>query len=410
MRRLATSIVSASIAVAVLEPRAPLMAAACPDGRNPRTEVGARIQIAQKTLTATTNNPFVLSHVSPDKPVRYLRARVTARTFGSGSWFVTARDLRGHPLQTFSHDDFVENPDRWTGRIPGAVASIELTLIGNSTSPELAVTEYIAMPEKATNPYYSVKHIGQEEYRPLYPADSSVTRTLRSWGDVTGFVMGSWGDRLWGCSGVVVGPRLFLTAWHCGGAGADVMPETAFWTPDICRDLLIDLSWDDDRSSRDFSCAKVVDQDKERDFALLEIAAVASAGEPRPAVINLAALDATQPTPLVVIHHPLYMQKQITRDCFVAAWKFPGWALNTAGIDFSHDCDTEGGSSGAPVFNDAGQLIGLHHYGHAIDPITCAETEHPPANKAVRLDSIIRFLEDNKDKNGHIVDKMTIIR
>ena len=186
------------------------------------------------------------------------------------------------------------------------------------------------------------------------------------------------------------------------------MPETSFWSQDVCRDLLIDLSWDDDRSSRDFGCAKVVDKDKERDFALMMIAPIASAGDPRPAVINLTTLDAVRDTSVVVIHHPLYMQKQITRDCNVANWKVPGWVLQTPGIDFSHDCDTEGGSSGAPVFNSAGQLIGLHHYGHAINPDTCAETDK--VNKAVRLDSIVKFLEDNKDANGHIVDKLTIIR
>lgn len=408
MRQLTARLLPVIVALAVLEPHARAIPAACPDGRNPVTEVGARFQISQTTLTATLNNPFLLSHESPTKPVRYLRARITAKTLGSGSWYVTVRDLRGHPLQTFSRQDFVVSDDRWTARIPGAVAAIELLLVGNATSPELTVTEYVAMPERATNPYYSVMKPGREEFHPLYPPDSSANQGFRSWGDLTGFVMGSWGDRLWGCSGVVVGPGLFLTAWHCGGAGTDVMPESAFWSQSVCRDLLIDLSWDDDRSSRDFGCVKVVDRNKERDFALLEMTPIASGGEARPAIINLRALDAAGDTPLVLIHHPLYMQKQITRDCKVSNWKVEGWALKTPGIDFSHDCDTEGGSSGAPVFNSDGQLIGLHHFGHAIDPVTCAETDR--VNKAVRLDAIVNFLDDNKNANGRVVDKLTIIR
>ena len=35
--------------------------------------------------------------------------------------------------------------------------------------------------------------------------------------------------------------------------------------------------------------------------------------------------------------------------------------------DFTHTCDTAGGSSGAPVFNLEGQLVGVHHFGFADD-------------------------------------------
>ena len=61
MRQLTTRVVAAVIAVAVLDAHLSLIAGACPDGRNPVTEVGARIQISQNTLTATENNPLVLS-------------------------------------------------------------------------------------------------------------------------------------------------------------------------------------------------------------------------------------------------------------------------------------------------------------------------------------------------------------
>jgi V8-like Glu-specific endopeptidase len=404
MRHLVTLLLAAA-GVLLVAPPAPLDAQ-CNGGPNPVTEVGARFQLAQKLITATRNNPLALVHESPTDPVRYLRTRLSARNLGTGSWHLTVRDLEGHPLDVFSRDDFVVARDRWTGRIPGSVATIDLAILGGATSPEIEVTEYIAMPRTASNPYYSVKKRGQEDFHAVYGGHDDVDRKYRAWADVVAFVMASWGDRVWGCSGVVVGPRLVMTAWHCGGAGADRMPDNAYWNADVCRDLLLDLSWDDDRSSRDYGCVRVVDKDQARDFALLEVAAIGSTGELRPATLSVRPL--AKDDPVVVIHHPLYMQKQLTRHCGVQSWTVPGWIGQTPNLDFSHDCDTEGGSSGAPVFNGAGAVVGLHHHGHGIDPATCQETDK--VNKAVRMDRIVEFLDANKANNGNVAARLSIER
>jgi len=145
---------------------------------------------------------------------------------------------------------------------------------------------------------------------------------------------------------------------------------------------------------------------QERDFALLEIAPIESSGVARPAVLSAASL--AKDDPLTIIPHPLYLQKQITRNCGVVSEKFPEWATQTPGIDFSHNCDTEGGSSGAPVFNSAGQLVGLHHHGHAVNPSTRKETDQD--NKAVRIDRILEFLDRNRANNGGVVDTFAIVR
>ena len=184
------------------------------------------------------------------------------------------------------------------------------------------------------------------------------------------------------------------------------MPDNAYWNTDVCRDLLLDLSWDDDRSSRDYGCVRVVDKDKDRDFALLEIAAIGSTGELRPVTLSVTPLATNDP--VVVIHHPLYMQKQLTRHCGVQSWAVPGWIGQSPGLDFSHDCDTEGGSSGAPVFNSAGAVVGLHHHGHGIDANTCQETD--TVNKAVRMDRIVEFLDANKANNGNVAARLSIER
>ena len=113
------------------------------------------------------------------------------------------------------------------------------------------------------------------------------------------------------------------------------MRDNAYWNTDVCRDLLLDLSWDDDRSSRDYGCVRVVDTDKERDFALLEIAAIGSTGELRPATLSVKPL--AQSDPLVVIHHPLYMQKQLTRHCGVQPRRRRFATSSVAGLRRSRD-------------------------------------------------------------------------
>jgi V8-like Glu-specific endopeptidase len=79
---------------------------------------------------------------------------------------------------------------------------------------------------------------------------------------------------------------------------------------------------------------------------------------------------------------------------------YTGWR-NGKATEFTHDCDSERGSSGSPVFNDAGQLVGLHHLGFDIDPQTCEQKDRE--NKAVRVDAI---LADIKAKNAALCSEI----
>jgi V8-like Glu-specific endopeptidase len=55
--------------------------------------------------------------------------------------------------------------------------------------------------------------------------------------------------------------------------------------------------------------------------------------------------------------------------------------------DIAHTCDTEHGSSGSPLLNLAGSVVGLHHFG-------VAEGPYWNENRAVRMAEILKNLKN----------------
>jgi S1-C subfamily serine protease len=252
------------------------------------------------------------------------------------------------------------------------------------------------MPTDASVPYYSSK-LKKPDFSPLYQLPRSED-AFRRWGDLVGFYMSSDSDSVWACSGVVVSPSLFLTNWHCGSSAA--LSSGSNWTTEASENALIDLSWDGDKLSREFVVAKVEASSDVLDYALLRIVPVSTSGLPRGAVLNATKIVKQ---PAIVIHHASGQQKQISQKCSVislerASWKDPGRLS-----EFGHDCDTESGSSGAPVFNQAGEVIGLHHQGHTL----LANGNCDMINKAVAISAIISDIE-KIDKN--LLKGMLIVR
>jgi hypothetical protein len=92
-----------------------------------------------------------------------------------------------------------------------------------------------------------------------------------------------------------------------------------------------------------------------------------------------------------LIHHPRGQLKHLTqKDCVVDSPDHPSWFDRKAGMDFTHRCDSEGGSSGAPLFDRDGFVVGVHHAGYGLD----ANGQCDQRNKAVKIEKIIDDLPD----------------
>ncbi|ARM89705.1 trypsin-like peptidase domain-containing protein [Rhizobium sp. CIAT894] len=346
---------------------------------------------------------YTLNGTSPEKTfpvkltgaeIRYTRLLISAPS--QGSYDIEIRDFTGKVLQSIGPNSVVHSQSNptpgavafWSNRLPAAILKVEVA--GLSANQDVKLLEYEAMPAGAKAPFYSVK--GNEPY--WFDAySSSFDDAIKAEADSVGMLVTSEGSsysgfRNWCCSGSIVStkPRLlFMTNFHCGGTAGAVED---YWSDDVCHHTIVDFSWDGDTVGREYQCVNVPVKEKSLDLAVLELAPLVPGTPPPPAVFFTAA-EIRDGQNIHVIHHPQCLQKQVSVACTVTKSKADDWLNAGLMSDFEHDCNTEGGSSGAPVFDDDGEVIGLHHLPyHETSPGLCQR-----ANAAVSINPVISVLK-----------------
>lgn len=358
----------------------------CPQALNLATELGKRFDFGRAFPQDETT--FEISELDPNRAVRYIRVRLSVTAPAAARWHLVVRDGNGHAVEVFTPADFSASPERWTARIPGSMARIDRYVDGiDANQLQVQFPEYVVMYTSAKAPYYSYQDPASPKIFPLYADSSPSTLDDRRLGDATAFMMAASDTQVWTCSGVIVAPGLLLTNWHCGGIAP--MLETEYWNDSICRSMLIDVSWDDDDRSREFMCVGKPIADARRDVAILQIRPIEGSTSLRPATLANAPPKLEN---VKLIHHPEGLQKRIGLNCSVKTMAVAGWRSADL-FDFEHDCDSEGGSSGAPIFDRDGRVIGLHHHGFKRNLKTCQPEDR--VNKAVRMDEIIKWLDSS---------------
>jgi hypothetical protein len=364
----------------------------CEDKAKIVTELGRREQVPASFKPLGGG---VEAYPSPEQQnARYVRVRFTVEGVPDCDWFFTVRDSMHRPIQVFSIGDFKNVTTRWTHRVDGAQAVFDMVPCDGGRAPTVKFVEYVWMPAQAENPYYSLQS-KLPAYRDLTSADTA----LRRLGDVVGFLVSSFDRVSWVCSGVMLTPDLLLTNWHCGAPSN--LKDNAFWSGDILTDTLIDMSFDGDTRSRELMATAVaVAPNKKLDFVVLRTTAIDALGPLRP--VRISTVDPVANEEIRIVHHPAGKVKQITSNCVVRKASYKGWEDTTTNSEFTHVCDTEGGSSGAPVFNKQGELVGLHHLGFDFDTTKCEQVDKE--NKAVKISAILKAIEsDAKAVHGEIM-------
>jgi hypothetical protein len=358
------------------------------------------------TLSKGNFSRFLLNPPRPGIVPRHYMVRLLPENAPAAGWSIAIRDANFRLLELMGPADFADSggAGRWTRRIDalalpkaGSTSPIIFDLVDESGAADFRVkiADAVVMPEAAgRTPRYSLQRPGQPGYVELFNtrtvdgfSDARLERTRRT-ADRVGMLVGRGHDEAgkmvsWCCSGVMITPDLYLTNWHCGAA--DKLPDQAYWHKDRCAETLVDTSWDGDKIGRENTCTKVEAVSKTLDYALVRIAPLIgssnAAGQAEP--IRFARQRPTVNQPLVILHHAVCKPKLMSFACNVAEASYKGWQGGTE-TEFTHRCDTEGGSSGAPVFTESGALVGLHHLGFSMVAGQCDKK-----NKAVYIDEIM---------------------
>ncbi|CAN7405665.1 trypsin-like serine peptidase [Rhizobium sp. LjRoot254] len=186
------------------------------------------------------------------------------------------------------------------------------------------------------------------------------------------------------CSGFLINPMMVMTNDHCVNTAAKCSTATIVFDY-LMVDGVITMG-------KQRHCVAVKDALTALDFAVIEMDQPVTDTMPIP----LAESDAAPGVPTFLVQHPGGEHKQLAQlGCQPIDALAPG--LEPAQpTDFTHRCDTIGGSSGSPILVAAGDgagkrycVTGLHHLG--FDDFGAYETK----NRAVKISLIATRLKHN---------------
>ncbi len=326
---------------------------------------------------------------------------------------VVVRDSNFRVLATFGAGDFLNDHGlgqrRWTGRLFVSRARIDLVSHPNSDIRVEVLSGISYAGETSDVRLFSIVSTEGEPWRELHEKNEFVL--AKRAGDSVGMlvagatnVLGS--KRSWCCSGVMVSADVMLTNWHCGGSRDLQMSDQEYWRSDVCENSVVDLGWAKGAPTRQYSCSRVLAKDKSLDYALIRLRPIvgSGAGTGTPVRARLAESAAKKNQDIFVVHHAKCAEKLVSDRCRVQSAAYRGWQVaadaadfaipQTDLTDFTHNCNTEQGASGAPVFDlTTGTLVGLHHTGVRRDA-QCNRLDD--VNKAVSIFEIRKHLRAKK--------------
>jgi V8-like Glu-specific endopeptidase len=293
------------------------------------------------------------------------------------------RDQTGAVVREYGAPELRERRAFWTAVVPSEQAQIRVT--GENVPPGFRIRiDKIAYQAEA-GALLSTYGTDRKEHIRNYVNDAVVFHVQSSIAKLIFIKDGA--PRV--CTGFLLADNELMTNQHCVNEQSVCETTVALFGYQITPDGQLD-------SGRQYECraVKTGQVDFELDFAVLELD-----GDPGSewGSLTLAANDPEITADggadednlgLFIIQHPSGFPKQVSyKGCGATGVPVEGRAADS---DFSHRCDTLGGSSGSPVFDLAGRVVGLHHYGFADGEGQAGAWNE---NRAVRMQKILERLK-----------------
>jgi hypothetical protein len=255
----------------------------------------------------------------------------------------------------------------WTGLVPGKELRLEVRGARQAASTQLIVSE-VYRESLSAGP---LSDVGTND-RVLIGSvtDGPLKNLARSTARLT-FARD---NKLYNCTSFLFGPAAaprMMTNQHCINDVASCASAVVLFDYDRLSPI---------PSSNQRRCRRIVATDYTLDYTVFELDALPAQGI-APLPLQPRRLAANEPT--VIVQHPGGQPKQVSvKDCGVVNPVVNGRGPRT---DFTHGCDTLGGSSGSAIVTPDGQVIGLHHLGTG--------GAFPSHNRGVRLELIAQDLQ-----------------
>ena len=395
-------LLSPASAVILTSHSAPVLATSpgvCTSNEALRTKFGEWFSASVPLGGATTKARNIVPAVRIT--VAAVRLQIKATSVAGARWSLVLRDPAQRVLAILTEEDFGLAPGgtstQWTGRLETSQVSAEL--IGASPGVSLVFVSGMALPSKTDgSSVFSIQSDRPQWQDPFQaPTNVAYEKAAEAVGMlVTGTKLpdqqGIPQNETWCCSGAMLTSDIFVTNWHCGGAGA--LADGAYWNTQVQSNGIIDLGWQTGKAPRrQYSVVKLLRANERLDYALLRVRPTigpgGATGRAVPVTVETSLPAAGDE--IFLIHHAQCQMKLVSyAHCKVAGVSYRAWTdpiTAGSGPDLTHQCDTEPGASGAPVFDIEGRMIALHHLGFQ-QPAAGAQCQSDKLNKAVSMASI----------------------
>ena len=255
------------------------------------------------------------------------------------------RNITGSIIDSYDAERLRQMSDQWSLAIPGDYALLSLMAPASPVGLSLKV-DAVA---HTIWPGHDLSIIGPSNLQPIrdYAKDALVSGLSRAVAKLS-FIEGT---SAFVCTGFLITDELLMTNEHCVNTPALCATTIAYFGFELRPDGFVD-------PGRQFRCSQLVAVNHQLDFAVLRIAQSPGATYGK---LSLSPQVLSSNEAAFIVEHPAGRAKEIAlHDCRLVQLSVPG---NAPGTDLSHSCDTEGGSSGSPVFTAQGKVIALHHFG-----------------------------------------------